>query len=101
MRVATTGNQDTMKASETITGPLFDVASAEFELTQGLRALQPIAIAVSGGVGFDCEDSNPVPPTGPPRSGSPTSGSPGLSLPPTGPPRSGSLGAGPPRLGPV
>jgi PP-loop superfamily ATP-utilizing enzyme len=40
----------TMKASQTITGPPFDAAVAEFELTQGLRALQPIAIAVSGGV---------------------------------------------------
>ena len=39
-----------MKASETIDGPLFNAAAAEFELTQGLRALQPIAIAVSGGV---------------------------------------------------
>ena len=50
MEVRLNPSELAMKASETIIGPLFDAAAAEFELTQNLRALQQIAIAVSGGV---------------------------------------------------
>jgi hypothetical protein len=48
MEVRLNPSELAMKASETIIGPLFDAAVAEFELTRNLRVLQPIAIAVGG-----------------------------------------------------